>query len=245
MGEVLVLAMNLTEETKAFFNQWNLYKQIVDNDYMYHSAITSGVARYLSGVDNLEKMEILDLGCGDCFAAAEMFGEGRPDRYMAVDLSPVALSKAEGNLAGYGFQFGTVEANFTDFVEGLAPERQFDCVITGFTLHHLGEDLLEQFIKSLVPHIRAGGHWVTFDVFRRAEQSRAAYIEEYCHLIRNGWHRLSIESRDGALTHVSTCDFPPVHGEFLSMMLQEGLTLDEGLKFEDTTGIHHLDIFRK
>ena len=85
-----------TESTKQFFDQWQLYQQIIEQNYMAHQGIHR-VIRQLINDQFTTPFQFLDLGCGDAQAIATTLTNSQVDMYTGVDLSPNALNLAIEN----------------------------------------------------------------------------------------------------------------------------------------------------
>jgi SAM-dependent methyltransferase len=85
-----------------FFDEWSIYDQVLDHNYMYHDEIYGDVRRILADRYETRPFMLLDLGCGSARHLARAL-QGRPvSRYVGYDLSDVALAHARRNLTGLG-----------------------------------------------------------------------------------------------------------------------------------------------
>lgn len=117
-----------------------------------------GTDRYDSFLLSLvppEAVSVLDVGCGLGCLTAKLAANNRD--VLAVDLSPEMISRARQKAGATG----RVTFLCCDFLEQDFVSRQFDCVITSATLHHVPEDIA---VPRMVGLLRPGGRLVIHDL---------------------------------------------------------------------------------
>ena len=118
-----------------FFDEWWIYDQVLDHNYMYHDEIYGDVRRILADRHENRPFVLLDLGCGSARHTARALQSRSVGRYVGYDLSDVALAHARRNLTVLNCP---VELRRGDLLESLTVDgEKFDVILTSFALHHL------------------------------------------------------------------------------------------------------------
>ena len=231
-----------TEQTKEFFQQWQVYQQVIENDYMAHRSIHQAIRAFLDR-HYTEPFRLLDLGCGDAQAIARTLQGTKISSYTGVDLSPNALTLAQENLA----DLEVLELVSADFTAYLAENRSFsgpsfDIIHVGFSLHHLLLPEKEQFFHHCGPLLRPGGYLLIYDVFRQPHQNRQQYIEEYLAQVQAEWHTIAPAQLQAIADHINECDFPEWALTIAEIAQKAGFSIPETL-FVDCSGFNQLLAF--
>lgn len=231
-----------TEATKQFFDQWQLYQRIIEQDYMAHQGIHQAIGQCLDHHWDTP-LQVLDLGCGDAQAIATTIAHRRIAAYTGVDLSPNALTLAAKNLAGMGH----VELVCDDFLSYLASQSgsdrpRFDLIHLGFSLHHLLLPEKQQLLQSCRGLLKESGCLMIYDVFRQPGQSREDYFQAYLAIVKRDWARVSDEQFQAIADHIQNCDFPESVAQLTEMAQQAGFASPQSL-FADAHGFHRLLAF--
>ncbi len=100
---------------RELFDEWSVYDQVLDHNYMFHDAIYHDVQRFLADHYDKRLFTILDLGCGSARHLGRVLQGCSVGRYIGYDLSDVALAHATRNLAGLGCP---IELYQGDLLEG-------------------------------------------------------------------------------------------------------------------------------
>ena len=244
-----MLARNTpTEATKRYFDQWHLYRQIIDNDYMAHHGIHSAIGEYLTAHVS-SPYTLVDLGCGDASQIAKTLKRHPPDEYVGIDLSPVALDQARTNISAQGIISRFVEEDLSTYLErdSSAATRFLglvDVIVAGFTVHHLHTEAKRIFFQRCVASLHKGGHLLFYDVFRRPGEHREQYLSAYLANMEHHWVKISRESMTAAREHATACDYPEEPDTITTMAQNSGFSPDHGLLFSDALRFHCLYAFR-
>ncbi|MBI2367006.1 MAG: methyltransferase domain-containing protein [Deltaproteobacteria bacterium] len=171
-----------------FFDEWSVYDQVLDHNYMHHDNIYRDVQSFLADRYATQPFTLLDLGCGSARHLARALQGRSISRYVGYDLSDVALAHAKQNLAPLSCP---VELRLGDLLEGLRASREkFDAVFTSFALHHLATAEKEMFFQSAYERLRKHGILLLIDTMREEGGDRPIYLDRYC-----AWLRSNCESR--------------------------------------------------
>lgn len=217
--------MNKAPDPKSyefFLATWQVYRKIVDGNYMYHREIFSEISKLLVTRPN-RPLTILDLGCGDAGTIRPILEGVSFSKYSGVDASQPALELARGELQAYG---GRIELICSDMLSFLreSPPRTFECILVSFSLHHLDSEQKRDFLALCKERLSPSGLIILVDVFRNPNQSLAAYLDAYCEDMTQRWTRLTKEEAQMAVTHVRTYDLPETLEDLLQLAHQAGLS---------------------
>jgi cyclopropane fatty-acyl-phospholipid synthase-like methyltransferase len=200
---------------REFFDEWSIYDQVLDHNYMFHDEIYQDVRRLLADHYGKRRFTLLDLGCGSARHLGPAL-EGRSvSRYLGYDLSDVALTHAARNLAGLGCP---VELNQGDLLEGLRTSNErFDLIFSSFVLHHLVSAEKKVFFQLAYQKLSENGLLLLIDTTREEDEDPRLYLDRYCGWLRSEWEALSPEALDFICDHIRNNDFPETISEIHAM----------------------------
>lgn len=191
---------------QAFRDQWQVYKKLVDNNYLSHREVRDILHRQLAETIT-RPFRFLDLACGDASMTVAALEETPVTEYHGIDLSAPALAMAKKTVESLACQF-RLEQN--DFVAAIRERTEpADVVYIGLSLHHLQtpEDK-RQFMRAVRSAIGDSGLFLIFEPASLEGETRPAFLERYETFINAVWTALTPSGKDILWTHVSTCDFP-------------------------------------
>lgn len=234
------------EEATRWFNQWHVYRSIVDADWMAHRGIFSAIRDWVL-MRHPGPFTLADLGCGDAGFIKPTFDETGLWAYTGVDASEAALSEARDQLAGARFTVELLESDLLTFLRGdVGPAAQtFDIILASYAVHHLPAREKQEFFRLAHERLRPRGSLLFADVFRRDGESREDYLGRYVGMMRQTWTGMPPEHMASTVEHVVQRDFPE-SGETISGMAREaGFREPPGELFRDPTEFHRLVAFTK
>ena len=203
-----------------FFDEWSVYDQVLDQNYMHHDEIFRDVERVLADRFDGRFFTLLDLGCGSARHIARALTRRSIIRYVGYDLSDVALAHARRNLASSGCP---VELRQGDLLEGLrASGEKFDVIFTSFALHHFAAAEKELFFSSAQERLNGDGILLLIDTMREEEEERPVYLDRYCAWLRSKCETLSPAALDLLCDHIRGNDFPETPAEINAMATRAG-----------------------
>lgn len=242
------------EEAVRWFNQWHVYRSIVDANWMAHREILTAIRTWV-----MQRypgpFTLVDLGCGDAGCIRGTFDETGLWAYTGVDASQTALAKARDELVGARFAVRLLEADMLAYLRE-HPEpaaRSCDVILASYAVHHLPAPEKREFFRLAHAKLAPRGSLLFADVFRRDGETREQYFECYVGMMRTAWTGMSPEHLAGTIDHVRQRDFPET-GEAICDMAREagfeaGFEAVPALKsqelFRDETGFHRLMAFTK
>lgn len=205
-----------------FFDEWSIYDQVLDHNYMYHDEIYRDVKRLLADRYEKRPFVLLDLGCGSARHLARALQGRSVSRYVGYDLSDVALAHAERNLTGLGCP---VDLRRGDLLEGLRTGgEKFDVIFTSFALHHLAAAQKSTFFQIAYSLLNQDGILLLIDTVRDDGEDRRLYLDRYCAWLRSEFKTLSPDALDLLCDHIRSNDFPETLAALDSMATRAGFS---------------------
>lgn len=204
-----------------FLATWQVYRKIVDANYMYHREIYSEILKTLKAKTN-NALTILDLGCGDTGTMRPILEQIPFSNYLGIDASQPALQIARDELHAFDDRVELHCSDMLSFLEECAP-RTFDVILVSFSLHHLETEQKKDLLTLCKERLSPSGDLLVVDVFRNKEQSLKDYLDAYCEDMTRRWTTLTPEESQMAVEHVRNHDLPETLENFLQLAHQAGL----------------------
>jgi SAM-dependent methyltransferase len=234
------------EEATRWFNQWSVYRSIVDANWMAHREIFSAVRAWLL-VRYPGPFTLLDLGCGDAGFIKGTFDDTGLWDYTGVDASQAALTNARDELARARFQVQLLQADMLAYLrEDSEPAaKTFDAILASYAVHHLPAREKQKFFQLACRRLAPQGSLLFADVFRRNSETREEYLDAYVGMMRRDWIGMPPEGLASTIEHVRQRDFPETSEALTAMAMEAGLGQEPQELFRDATGFHRLLAFAK
>jgi ubiquinone/menaquinone biosynthesis C-methylase UbiE len=189
----------------AYFNGWEMYKEVIQHNYMEHIEIKEVLHQYLKS-HHQDSFSFLDLGCGDASFSSHLLASLSPSSYTGVDLASTALELANQNLSNLKVPFELKQEEIQDFL--FSNNLKFDVILSAFSIHHLSEKQKRAYLFQIKEHLNPGGTLLFVDVFREEGESRSEYIKRYSENIHQYWTQLKPEVQESLIQHIKDSDFP-------------------------------------
>lgn len=210
----------LTSPQELFIRNWNVYRKVVAADYMNHAAIGEKIKEALAGINT--PLRVLDAGCGDATVTLGLLKGKQIAMYTGIDLSAPALELAAAALQEewipYALEEGAIEERIPAY------EGECDLLHMSFVLHHLPDVLKEKVVYHCAAKLKSGGLLILVDAYRKAGQTREAYLDTYMQRL-NGWTLLTPEEKADVETHIRSFDFPALLTEMKQWLNAAGFTI--------------------
>ena len=234
------------EEAARWFNQWHVYRAIVDANWMAHREIFGAVRQWVF-LRHPGPFTLLDLGCGDAGFIKSTFDETGLWAYTGVDASQAALAKARSELAGARFEVELREADMLAYLkaDSSSAAKTFDVILASYAVHHLPVQEKHEFFRLAHGKLAPRGSLLYADVFRRDGETREQYLEAYVGMMRRNWAGMPLESLASTTQHVTQRDFPETSEALAAMAVEAGFGQEPEELFRDATGFHRLLAFTK
>ena len=166
----------LDEPALALFQkQWQLYRKVVDNNYLYHREAYARLRRIL--VDEaIQPFRFLDIACGDARATVE-----------ALKGTQVALSRDRPLPGGTGVASQALETlacpvtlDHRDFVEALRDRpKPVDVAWIGLSLHHLPTPEKLSVMRQIRSVVGDRGHFLIYENATPDGEDRDAWLRRW------------------------------------------------------------------
>jgi 2-polyprenyl-3-methyl-5-hydroxy-6-metoxy-1,4-benzoquinol methylase len=233
------------EEATRWFNQWHVYRAIVDANWMAHREIFGTVRAWVL-LRYPGPFTLLDLGCGDAGFIKGTFAETGLWAYTGIDASQAALAKARIELTGARFQAHLCEADMLAYLrEASQPAaKSCDVILASYAVHHLPSREKQEFFRLAHEKLDPAGSLLYADIFRRGSESREQSLEAYVGIMQREWQALTPTGLASTVEHVTQRDFPEA-SQALAAMAREAGFLEPQELFRDATGFHRLLAFVK
>jgi cyclopropane fatty-acyl-phospholipid synthase-like methyltransferase len=225
----------------SFFDQWQIYKKIMNNNYLHHFEIYAILNKFLSS-HSKAPFTIIDLGCGDALFMTNALQGTEVQEYIGVELSDVALGLAKKNIAALNCDKTLLNRDFHSFMVNGCPI--VNIIWMGLSLHHLPLIQKGGFIASCKEALTMGGYLMIFDPVRRDDEDREEYISRWWDFVQAEWRSLPLDEKQALYQHVVLSDFP----ETMSTFMELGRRLGFSRVFSpycDDEGLYRLVCFRK
>lgn len=190
---------------QVFTDNWNVYQQIVQHNYMHHHGFEQQTALAWSSLVP-PPTHVLDIGCGDTGTMLPHLLKHPEAAFTGYDLSGRALELAAVNLEQLP---NNVQLKEGDMLGLLNEEPQkFNLIHSSFAIHHLQDENKRQLYKACFDHLEPGGLFLYTDVFRQAGQTREEYIDRYFEFVEEEWTGMATWEKQIVYDHVQAYDFP-------------------------------------
>ena len=228
-----------TADLELFKQNWLTYKTIIDENYMFHREAIAQTRLCLSASFANKSITVLDLGCGDASNVAKVLQGFNIEFFCGYDLSAMALTLAEENIAVLTPNF---QLHCQDMLKGVAEKvAEFDWVFSSYSLHHFQRVDKAALFRSVFSALREGGSFMLLDTVRE-EETLQDYYDHYLSYVSENWQALSPEEIQRISDHVRSSDFPEHTQDLQSMAWAAG--------FDDMNVLakhnwHQLMVFKK
>lgn len=232
---------------RGLFDGWSDYAAIVASDLLRHRAIFRALGSWVRLV-RPGPFALADLGCGDAGLVIPTFTDTGLWSYTGVDTSPRALDAARGHLAGARFATRLVAADMLDWLRdaaGSAGTTSPDVVLSVYAVHHLPTEAKREFFARTFAILPPGGALLYGDLFRRGDESRAAWLDAFVASLRAEWLGMSDAALASTISHVTANDHPETPADLAAIATEAGFAAAPRDLFADPSGFHRLMCFTK
>ncbi len=214
-------------DVKKFFDQeWELYKRVVNLNYMAHKEILEILRKFFRS-DPPPIISVLELGCGDASLLSSALQGTEFETYYGVDISPHALELADENTRLLSGNKYFIEG---DLLEEVGKFRAvFDVIVAGYSFHHLMIKEKGQFFKNCCSALKSRGTLIIFDVVCTPEENRHGYIKRFSRICMEKWDQLTGEELLRICEHVKCSDYPETFETYQQLAEENGFKRTEKL----------------
>ena len=226
-----------SDTVKAFFEQWHIYRSVVNNNYMHHQEIVNTIKNIMTDAE-IKPLRILELGCGDSHVVHQLTQQGiEVAHYCGIDLSQIGLNLAQKNLDDHIRDVELHCGDMVDITRTLTPG--YDFIMAGYTLHHLSTEQTLSVLNACKQLLKPDGMMLVYDIVRRYDESENAYNTRAIQFDRQHWTALTQQQMDMTAEHILQHDQPKSFVQWHDMIEQSGFHNDE-LLYQSPNGFYAL-----
>ena len=230
---------NSTNVKRFFDQEWELYKRVVNLNYMAHKDILGILHKLLCSVPP-PMFSVLELGCGDASLLSSALQGTEIETYCGVDISHYALANAEENMRMHHCNKRIIEGDLLEEVEKFGAE--FDVIVAGYSFHHLRKEEKGQFFKKCRAALKSRGILIIFDLVCNPGENRNGFIKRFSRICMQEWNKLTNEELLRICDHVENNDYPETF-EFYKQLAEESGFRASQILFHDKHNLYGIFSF--
>jgi len=194
-------------QIQQFFEQWQLYQIIIENNYMMHNEIADFLVHYLHHWDE-KSLRVLELGCGDSSMLARVLNECKKtiETYCGIDLSSMALEISDKNMQNTTGSCQLIKGDM--LTELLQQTQQYDLILAGYSLHHLDYEEKKQLMSLCHKRLKKNGKLVIYDLLNNDDEESQIYLQRCVNFFSTHWTALTHKQLQQVSEHVLNNDHP-------------------------------------
>jgi ubiquinone/menaquinone biosynthesis C-methylase UbiE len=194
------------QEVKGFFDQWNIYQKVIQNNYMFHEQIHQALHKLFLEHFQQEPFSILDLGCGDSSSIAKTLKDIPISCYHGIDISEIALEASKKNFGSSSFDIVLSQGEFFEITNQL--KIKFDVIMSGYSLHHLPLWQKEIIFGNCRKNLKKSGIFLVYDLIKKEDENREKYLERYWDNCTNNRKEMTLKELENSKKHIFEGDIP-------------------------------------
>jgi SAM-dependent methyltransferase len=189
---------------ELFLEAWQVYRKMVDNDYLFHRDAYVCLHEVLA--DEVDRpFRFLDVACGDAGMSVGALAGTRISHYTGIDISEQALAIAADNVKALGCQ---TKLRIADFAADLASwEDPLDIVWIGLSLHHLLAPGKLDVLRHIRRNLGDKGMLMIYEDTSMNGESREEWLGRW-DAQKPRWTAYTEDEWNFVTSHVHTSDFP-------------------------------------
>ncbi|MEO8206588.1 MAG: class I SAM-dependent methyltransferase [Chthoniobacterales bacterium] len=206
------------ESVRQFFDQWHIYRKVVELNYLHHREEFAAVAEVLKTLTT--PFSFIDLGAGDAHWTSRVLGDCPVKSYEAVDISAIALGYAKENLASFTCEKKFTQANFFEYVKQCT--ATYDVAFIGLSFHHLVREDKNRFFPEMRRIIKDGGRFLFYEPICEEGEIREEHFQRWWNDTFSHWDKMTPEELKAVHDHVSSSDYPEPPEVYTAMAKANG-----------------------
>lgn len=225
---------NSPDVSKFFDQEWDLYKKVIELNYMAHREILVVLRKFFSLV-SLRKFSVLELGCVDASLLTNVLLGTKIETYYGVDISQSALINAEENMRSQHYKKCFIKGDLLEEVGKF--NEKFDVIVAGYSFHHLNRTEKGQFFRKCRATLKSGGKLIVYDEVCQPGENRNGFINRFSRISIKEWNMLSNEELLRIYDHVEKNDYPETFEFYMQLAKENGFEGSEIL-FHDKYNLY-------
>jgi ubiquinone/menaquinone biosynthesis C-methylase UbiE len=201
-----------------FRQQWQIYRKVVDYNYLFHREAYNCLHRIL--VDEaIQPFRFLDVACGDASTTVEALKGTQVASYHGIDLCQAALELARQALETLACP---VTLDRRDFVEALRDRPEpVEVAWISLSLHHLLTPAKLSVMRQLRSVVGDRGLFLIYENASPDGEDRDAWLRRWDDQ-EPWWTALTPEEWDAITAHVHANDFPETASQWHALGYEAG-----------------------
>jgi ubiquinone/menaquinone biosynthesis C-methylase UbiE len=222
-----------------FVNSWDVYRKMVDNDYLSHRGAYAALRSVLLARGQ-SPFSFLDVACGDASMSAQALVGTGVRAYAGIDISEDAISRARLVIPGV---VGNCRFSIGDFRD-LLPywDAETDVVWIGLSLHHLQLGEKARVMSDVRRILPSTGHFLVYEETCMDGETRADWLSRW-DAQEASWTAYTPEEWRYVTSHVHSSDFPESESNWQTLGSEAGFTRMSKL-YESSSGLFGLYCFQ-
>ena len=214
VGDVAVPTQEL------FVEAWQVYRKMVDNDYLFHRGAYGCLRRVL--LEEFRKpFRFIDVACGDSSMSVKALEGTLVSQYSGLDISEQALAIAKDNLKALDC---AVTFRVGDFAEILQQwEQPAEVVWIGLSLHHLLSPRKLEVMRHVRSIVGETGRLLIYEDTSPDGESRSGWLARW-DAQKTLWTAYDEQEWNYVTLHVHSSDFPETDSVWRQLGQQAGFS---------------------
>jgi len=202
----------------VFLNEWQIYRKMVDNNYLNHREAYACLKEILTHEVH-RPFRFLDIACGDASATLTALSGTKVAEYAGLDLSEAALQIAGTTLSELGVPVRLRQGDFAQLLPQW--DEPADVVWIGLSLHHLVSPGKLQVMKDIQRILSNQGKFLIYENTSPDGEDRQGWISR-CEHQRTKWIEYTPYESEVMGLHARASDFPETDTSWHELGRQAG-----------------------
>ena len=204
MSEVVPSFSPPGSSQSLFVDSWQVYRKMVDNDYLFHRGAYGTLGRILRE-RHCHPYAILDVACGDASMTAEAISGTPVAAYYGFDLSEQALRLAKTHVSKLACSCDLLCSDFPTALQTW--DKPVDVVWIGLSLHHLLRPEKLEAMTAIRRILKESGLFLIYEDASPDGEDRDGWLRRWDQQ-KPVWTAYSEAEWDYVTAHVHGSDFP-------------------------------------
>jgi SAM-dependent methyltransferase len=210
---------------ELFVSSWDIYRKMVDNDYLGHQGAYSALRELLLSQRD-SPFSFMDIACGDASMSAQALAGTAVSDYTGIDISADALSRARKIFASVDCRARFILGDFRE----LLPDwyGQVDVVWIGLSLHHLQVEDKVRLMAHVRRIIAPDGMFAIYEDTCFEGENREDWLSRW-DAQESSWTAYTPEEWKFVCDHVHGSDYPQSDSQWEQLGREAGFSRIEKL----------------
>lgn len=229
----------LAPSQDLFVNSWEVYRKMVDHDYLSHRGAYATLRSVLLARGQVP-FSFLDVACGDAGMSSGALAGTGVRSYAGIDISEDAISRARQAVPHVVPDCRFCIGDFRQLLRGW--ENAVDVVWIGLSLHHLRKDEKAEVMSDVCRLLSSSGQFLIYEEIREEEETRTEWLARWDEQ-EASWTAYTQAEWQYICDHVHGSDFPESDSDWRKLGSRAGFTKVSKL-YESDSGLFGLYCFQ-